>query len=169
MNDLTDEQRARALELYRLDYYLRTGREAAVTDFSEAPEIVKVWLAVEAHILQSHECKMVWRPTTCDEIQAGWEIRSRRYDGKEATWGVAHHQDEDGDWCTASGVMLTLDSMDRTYETTNTMNRPPAEEALITRLRKILGKNLNQSDIDFLHLLTHPDVIEFTFDYLAGK
>lgn len=28
------------------------------------------------------------------------------------------------------------------------MNRPPAEEALITRLRKVLGKNLNQSDDD---------------------
>ena len=45
-------------------------------------------------------------------------------------------------------------------------SRPAAESALLTRLRLVLGKNLNQSDIDFLHVLVHPDVIDFTFEYI---
>ena len=48
----------------------------------------------------------------------------------------------------------------------NVASRPAAESALITRLRLVLGKNLNQSDIDFLHVLAHPDVIDFTFKYI---
>ena len=46
----------------------------------------------------AHTCKPVWRPTTADEIQAGWEVRAQRDDGMAATWGVAHHQDSEGDW-----------------------------------------------------------------------
>lgn len=45
----------------------------------------------------------------------------------------------------------------------------PAEAALITRLRMVLGKNLNQSDIDFIHVLGRPDVLNFTFNYLIEK
>ena len=48
----------------------------------------------------------------------------------------------------------------------NVASRPAAESALITRLRRVLGKNLNQSDIDFLHVLVLPDVINFTFEYI---
>lgn len=44
--------------------------------------------------------------------------------------------------------------------------RSPAEEKLITRLRRVLGKNLNQSDIDFLHVLVLPDVIDYTIEYV---
>lgn len=47
--------------------------------------------------------------------------------------------------------------------------RPPAEQALITRLRMILNKDLNQSDIDFLKVLKRPDVIEFTLNFLAEE
>ena len=46
------------------------------------------------------------------------------------------------------------------------MIRDPAEEKLITRLHRVLGKNLNQSDIDFLHVLVLPDVIDFTLEYV---
>ena len=46
------------------------------------------------------------------------------------------------------------------------MIRDPAEEKLITRLRRVLGRNLNQSDIDFLHVLVLPDVIDFTLEYV---
>lgn len=51
-------------------------------------------------------------------------------------------------------------------EKTNHAERPVPEEALIAQLRRVLGKNLNQSDIDFLHVLVHPDVIHFTSLYL---
>ena len=44
--------------------------------------------------------------------------------------------------------------------------RPVQEEVLLAQLRRVLGKNLNQSDIDFLHVLVHPDVILFTSAYL---
>ena len=57
MNDLTPEQRARALELYRLYHYLRSGHESEVTGVSGMlPKTVRAWLAVEAHVLASHEC-----------------------------------------------------------------------------------------------------------------
>ena len=52
---------------------------------------------------QNHTCGPVWRPTTADEIQAGWEVRSRG-NGIEATWGVAHHRDDDCDWRTETGA-----------------------------------------------------------------
>ena len=48
----------------------------------------------------------------------------------------------------------------------NAASRPAAESALITRLSLVLGKNLNQSDIDFLHVLARPDVINFTYEYI---
>ena len=35
----------------------------------------------------AHTCKPVWRPTTRDEIQAGWEVRARYSSGTEARWG----------------------------------------------------------------------------------
>ena len=47
--------------------------------------------------------------------------------------------------------------------------RSVPEQALLTQLRRVLGKNLNQSDIDFLHVLVHPDVIRFTSAYLDYK
>ena len=93
---------------------------------------VRRWLAVRDHVLATHECQPVWRPTTRDEIQPGWEVRSRRSDGSEAAWGVAHHRDDSGDWCTETGIMLTYDAAGRTYETTAPLPEPePWDEALV--------------------------------------
>ena len=83
---------------------------------------VRQWLAIRDHVLAAHKCPAtpVWRPVTRDEIQEGWEVRSRRPDGSEAVWGTAHHQDDDGGWRTEAGRRLTHDTSCRswTYETT---------------------------------------------------
>ena len=64
MTDLTPEQRARALELYRLYHYLRSGNESEVTGVSDMlPKTVRAWLAVEAHILAT-VCPDSTDPTT---------------------------------------------------------------------------------------------------------
>jgi len=39
--------------------------------------------------------------------------------------------------------------------------------ALVRRLEAILGKPLNQSDVDFLKVLARDDVREYVLDYLA--
>lgn len=44
----------------------------------------------------AHAFVPVWRPVTFEEIQPGWEVRTRRRDGSEATWGTAHHQVDPG-------------------------------------------------------------------------
>ena len=139
MNDLTDAQRERALELYRLYHYLKYGDESVVTDVSGMlPGTVRVWLGTEKRILQSHECKPAWRPTTRAEIQAGWEVRSRRCGGFEATWGIAHHQDIHGNWRTEAEIMLTtFANLEWTYETTAPEPVPvpdPRVEALAKEL-----------------------------------
>lgn len=66
----------------------------------------------------AHTCEPAWRPVSFAEIQPGWMIRSRRRAGSEASWGNAHHQDEDGDWFTEAGALLTCDRARWTYETT---------------------------------------------------
>ena len=71
-----------------------------------------------AEALASHACEPKWRPITADEIQAGWEVRSRRHDGSEASWGVACRQDTEGDWRTQTGALLTYAHLKWTYETT---------------------------------------------------
>lgn len=94
--------------------------------------IVRRWLAVRDRVFAAHECQPVWRPTTCDEIQPGWEIRARRRDGSEAGWGVAHHQDDDGDWRTEAETILTLADLGWTCETTAPLPEPePWDEALV--------------------------------------
>lgn len=118
-NDLTPEQRARALDLHRLYHRTLTGVESAVTDAGkQLPSEAKAWLGLEEFILQSHTCEPVWRPVSLAEIQPGWEVRSRDYNGSEATWGNAHRQDHTGDWWTSAGALLTFGAMGRTYETT---------------------------------------------------
>ena len=77
--------------------------------------------------LASHTCKSVWRPTTFEEIQPGWEVRARRYGGKEVTWGIAYHRDDDGDWLTKSYVLLTNDAAGWTYETTAPASEPKSD------------------------------------------
>lgn len=47
--------------------------------------------------------------------------------------------------------------------------RPVPEQALINRLRRVLGRDMTQSDVDFLHVLAHPDVMYFTYAYLLHK
>ena len=179
MNDLTPEQRARALELHRLYFRTLTGVESAITDAANmSPSSAKAWLAVKAHVLASHTCpdvesdarvrawntiaqhpffadcyqtedtlvdalvakldaahthtcKPAWRPTTADEIQPGWEVRSRR-NGYEAMWGIAHRRDRDGDWCTEAGALLTYASAGWTYETTAPAPEPESwDEELV--------------------------------------
>lgn len=180
MNDLTPEQSARALELYRLYHYLRSGHESEVTGVSGMlPKTVRAWLAVEAHVLASHTCpdvesdarvqawntiavhpffadcyqtegtlvdamvakldaahahtcEPVWRPTTRAEIQPGWEVRSYRRNGIEATWGVAHHRDDEGDWRTKANAALTYANLGWSCETTAPLPEPePWDEALV--------------------------------------
>ena len=90
------------------------------------------WLAVRDHVLAAHECPTapVWRPTTRDEIQAGWEVRSRGRHGYEMNWGVAHHRDDEGDWRTEAGAALTYPNLGWTYETTAPLPEP-WDEALV--------------------------------------
>ena len=45
---------------------------------------VRRWLAVRDRAFASHTCEPTWRPTTAEEIQPGWEVRSRRGNGSEA-------------------------------------------------------------------------------------
>ena len=79
------------------------------------------------HLIQSHTCKQAWRPTTAEEIQPGWEVRSR----SEAVWGTAHHQDSDGDWRTESDILLTYEAAGWTYETTAPLSAPDPRIAVV--------------------------------------
>ena len=82
----------------------------------------------------THTCEPAWRPVSRDEIQPGWEVRSRLPDGSEAAWGTAHHQDDHGEWRTKADDTLTYDSPDWswTYETTAPLPEPePWDEALV--------------------------------------
>ena len=183
MTDLTPEQRARALELYRLHHELRHG-EASYVDTPEdlLEDNVRAWLSMEAHVLashacpdadadervkawnaiaqhpfladcyqtegtlldamlakldaaHSHTCAPVWRPTTADEIQPGWEVRSRHRSGSESSWGVAHRRDGQGDWRTEAGRMLTFIAAVWTYETTAPAPEPePWPDELVEAL-----------------------------------
>ena len=83
------------------------------------------------HLIQSHTCKQAWRPTTAEEIQPGWEVRSRRGSGSEAIWGTVHHQDIDGDWRTESDILLTYEAAGWTYETTAPPSAPDPRIAVV--------------------------------------
>ena len=82
---------------------------------------------------RNHTCPTapVWRPTTRDEIRAGWEVRSRGRGGIEMNWGIAHHRDSDGDWRTEAGAVLTAFTLSWTYETTAAPEPEPWDEALV--------------------------------------
>ena len=94
---------------------------------------VRRWLAVRDHVLAVHECPSlpVWRPTTRDEIQLGWEVRSRYSGGMEATWGVAHRRGAGGDWLTEWDRLLTWDDMGWTCETTAPLSAPDPRIAVV--------------------------------------
>ena len=128
---ITDNDRPRALEMWRA-----ATRADGVSEYKLPNTIneghARYWLAAEAHVLAAHECQPAWRPTTREEIQPGWEIRARRRNGFEATWGVAHHQDSDGDWRTEAGAVVTYAVRGWTYETTASLPEPePWDEALV--------------------------------------
>ena len=112
---ITNKDRAEAQAMAEA---FQGGALAALHDDS-----VRRWLAVRDH-------KPVWRPTTRDEIRAGWEVRSRRPDGSEAGWGVAHHQDDAGDWRTEAKTILTFADLGWTCETTAPLPEP-WDEALV--------------------------------------
>ena len=126
MTTISDSDRAEALAMFEA---FHGGAPIALSDGS-----VLRWLAIRDHVLAAHECQPVWRPTPAEEIQVGWEVRSRRGDGSEATWGVAHHRDDDGVWRTEAGARLTHDAScwAWTYETTEPEPEPePWDEALV--------------------------------------
>ena len=95
----------------------------------------------------AHTCEPVWRPTTRDEIQPGWELRSRRSDGFEATWGIAYHRDSDGDWYTEAGRLLTFADAGWTVETTAPLPEPePWDEALVRAAVAVMADAEAESD-----------------------
>ena len=63
MNDLTDEQRARALEMYNT-----WAKPHGIGRADSMPtEVARGWLAVEAHVLASH---------TCPDVEADERVRA---------------------------------------------------------------------------------------------
>ena len=46
---------------------------------------------------------------------------------------------------------------------------PSAETIFISRLRRVLGKDLTRSDIDFLRVLARDDVAPLFIDYIHEK
>ena len=104
----------------------------------------------------AHACQPVWRPTTADEIQPGWEIRARRHDGSEASWGAAHLRDLDGDWRTEDGIVLTYDAAGWTYETTAPPPGPEPEpwpEGLVMVLAEVISSEPSTVDDDARRVL----------------
>ena len=150
-NDMTPEQRARALDLHRLYHRTLTGVESAVTDAGkQLPSEAKAWLEVEESILQSHTCEPVWRPVSLAEIQPGWEVRSRARNGSGVAWGNAHHQDHTGDWCTEAGFLLTFGARGWTYETTAPEPEPDPRVGLLEGVCLREGVVLTRSDAALL-------------------
>ena len=121
MTTISDKDRAEAQAMY--EALAGCTPLAALSDNG-----VRGWLAVRDHVLAAHECPTVpvWRPTTADEIQPGWEVRARYSDGMGAKWGTAHHQGDDGDWRSEEGARLTYDACGWTwtYETTAPLPEP---------------------------------------------
>lgn len=127
MTTISDQDRAEAQAM--LEAHNGCGTLPAMSDSN-----VRRWLTVRDHVLATHECPTVpvWRPTTAEEIQAGWEVRSRRRNGSEAGWGTAHRRGDDGDWYTEAGQRLTYASVGLTYETTAPLPEPELwPEALV--------------------------------------
>ena len=68
MTTISEKDRAEAQAMFEA---FHGGSLAALTDNG-----VRQWLVVRDHVLAAHECPTVpvWRPTTAEEIQPGWEI-----------------------------------------------------------------------------------------------
>ena len=142
MTTISDKDRAEVQAM--LDAAFGLGDAIALPD-----DDVRRWLAVRDHVLAAHECPTVpvWRPTTADEIQVGWEVRSRHSNAFEATWGVAHHRDDEGDWRTKAGAALTYASRGWTYETTVPEPEPePWDEELVRAAVAVMADAEAESD-----------------------
>ena len=123
MTTISDKDRAKAQAMFNA-FLGRTL--VAISD-----DNVSRWLAVRDYVLASHTCQPVWRPTTAEEIQPGWEIRARLPDGFEATWGTAHHRDNGGNWRAETRRLLTWDTAGWTYETTAPAPAPDPRIAVV--------------------------------------
>lgn len=158
MIELTEDQRTRALELYRQHFLLCTGMEAAITDIrSLSPVLTEAWVGVEKFVLQSHTCTPKWRPTTAREIQPGWEIRSR-WKGSPQTWGTAHHRGSDGNWYTKTYSMLSNDKAGWILETTVPLPKPDPLIQVVLDWANDLGGRFNPEDA--AELLTKLDAFK---------
>ena len=157
MTTISDSDRDEAQAIAEVFYGCAIS---ALSDIS-----VRRWLAVRDHVLTAHECPTVpvWRPTTRDEIQPGWEIRARRSDGSEAGWGIAHHQDDDGDWRTEAKTILTFADLGWTYETTTPLPEPEPDPrvAVVLEWADDQGDDINAESLlarlDALAARGYPD------------
>ena len=100
----------------------------------------------------AHTCEPVWRPVTFAEIQPGWMIRSRSDAGFEMKCGVTDYQDEDGDWFTEAGSLLTRQRFGWTYETTapEPEPKPDPRVGLLEGVCLREGVVLTRSDVAML-------------------
>ena len=127
MTTISDQDRAEVQAIFEA-----INGPSGLTALSDSA--ARRWLAVRDHVLDAHECPTVpvWRPVTRDEIQAGWEVRAYRPNGIEATWGVAHHQDDEGDWRTKANAALTYANLGWSCETTAPLpESEPWDEELV--------------------------------------
>ena len=134
MTTISNKDHAEAKAMYEAFF----GHATFVVSDDNVPR----WLAVRDHVLAAHECPTVpaWRPVTREEIQAGWEVRSRARAGYETAWGTARHRDADGDWLTEAGNLLTSESMGWTCETTAPPPEPePWPDEVVESLVKTLS------------------------------
>ena len=102
--------------------------------------------------VHAHPCER-WRPVTREEIQQGWMIRSRANRGFETSWGVAHHQDNRGDWRTEEETPLTDAYRGWTYETTAPLPEPkpdPLIQVVVDWAREPATSTDEEAAIDLL-------------------
>ena len=130
MTTISDKDRAEVRAMFEAVFGPSALIPGALIPATLTDDDVRRWLAVRDHVLASHECPTVWRPTTREEIQPGWEVRSRDRSGYEMNWGTAHHRDNGGDWRTEAEALLTA-GRGWTYETT-APEPEPWDEALVS-------------------------------------
>lgn len=112
---------------------------------------------------RNHTCEQAWRPTTAEEIQPGWEVRSRRGNGSEAAWGTVRHQDIDGDWRTESGILLTYEAKGWTYETTAAKTEPEPDPRIAVVMEWYGSTTADHAGIaDLLARLDNLKVVEYS-------
>ena len=149
-NDLTDEQRARAESDPRVQAWLTVAKHPFFADCYSVDDTLLNAALAKLDAAHAHTCEPVWRPVPFAEIQAGWMIRSRDDSGFETGWGLAHHQDEDGDWFTEAGSLLTCDRARWTYETTAPEPEPDPRVGLLEGVCLREGVVLTRSDAALL-------------------